>query len=365
MVLKKKIRILMISSSSSLGGGTKHMFMLGKSLNNDFKVYYAIPKNNNFLKYLRSNNHIEIAERALKLNDILNLIKFIKSNSIEIIHAHGKGAGIIARIVKFFINKPLIYTFHGIHLKCHSFFERLIYLIYEYLFGWIDSMKILVSKSEKYYAKSSKIYLGSKSTIINNGVLNRPKKFSLYINDLEEKSSRISKITVITICRLVKQKNIEEIIWIALKMPKLEFILIGDGPLMPEISNLITKLKIENVFLLGQKDNIFKFLYEADIYLSTSFYEGLPISILEAMSVGIPIVASNVIGNCDTIENGKSGFLYDLKNIDMAVNYLQKLANNKKLREEFGDSAYKRQRNIFSKNNMIIQYLDLYKNIVK
>ena len=148
-------------------------------------------------------------------------------------------------------------------------------------------------------------------------------------------------------------------------MPKLEFILIGDGPLMPEISNLITKLKIENVFLLGQKDNIFKFLYEADIYLSTSFYEGLPISILEAMSVGIPIVASNVIGNCDTIENGKSGFLYDLKNIDMAVNYLQKLANNKKLREEFGDSAYKRQRNIFSKNNMIIQYLDLYKNIVK
>ena len=50
------------------------------------------------------------------------------------------------------------------------------------------------------------------------------------------------------------------------------------------------------------------YLYSSDIFLSTSLYEGLPISILEAMSVGLPILASNVVGNRDTIENGKSGF---------------------------------------------------------
>ena len=75
-----------------------------------------------------------------------------KVNSIDIIHAHGKGAGVISRILRILINKPLIYTFHGIHLKCHHWHKRLIYILYEYLTGWIDSYKILVSKSEKNYA---------------------------------------------------------------------------------------------------------------------------------------------------------------------------------------------------------------------
>ena len=48
MTIKKKLSILMISSSSSLGGGTKHMFSLGKNLRNDYKIFYAIPKNNVF-----------------------------------------------------------------------------------------------------------------------------------------------------------------------------------------------------------------------------------------------------------------------------------------------------------------------------
>ena len=52
MLLKNKINIPMISSSSSLGGGTKHMFSLGEKINNDIKVFYALPKNKNFFVYL-------------------------------------------------------------------------------------------------------------------------------------------------------------------------------------------------------------------------------------------------------------------------------------------------------------------------
>ena len=60
MLIKNKINILMISSSSSLGGGTKHMFMLGQNLNREFNVFYGIPKNCNFGNYLDDNFHIEI-----------------------------------------------------------------------------------------------------------------------------------------------------------------------------------------------------------------------------------------------------------------------------------------------------------------
>lgn len=357
-----KINILMVSSSSALGGGTKHMFMLGENLRGNYKIFYAIPKNNNFLKYLNSENHLEISERKIHINDLLNLINFIRFNSIDIIHAHGKGAGAISRIIKIFVNRPLIYTFHGIHLKYHSLQRRIIYIFYEYLFGWIDTKKILVSKSEKEFALQSKIYLGRKSLIINNGVSNQSIKSYSDINLFENQFEDFQKIRVISVCRFVNQKNIIEIIKIAINLPEIEFFLIGDGPLWEEINKLIFDKNIKNVYLLGKKKNIFKYLYSSDIFLTTSIYEGLSISVLEAMSIGLPIVASNVIGNIDTIKNGESGFLYELNDISMATYYLKMLANDRELIRKIGKSAFRRQRNIFSKKLMINNYINLYKN---
>ncbi len=354
--MNNKLKILMISSSSSLGGGTKHMFTLGENINNNFEIFYAMPQNKNFLNYLNSENFIEISERKINLKDIFNLIDFIKLNSIDIIHAHGKGASVLSRIIKLFINKKLIYTFHGIHLQCHSWPKRLIYITYEYLTGWLDSYKILVSKSEKIYAMKSKIKLGKKFMIINNGVEDKP------IKNLKKIS--LETIFVISICRFVEQKNIKEILNIASKLPNLNFTIIGNGPLWDQMNYWIKKNNLDNVRLIGEQKDIFKYLYQSDIYLSTSLYEGLPISILEAMSIGLPIVASNVIGNCDTIQQGVSGFLYQLNDSNTAVSYLVKLAENVDLRRKIGSAAFKRQRKIFSKNSMILNYINLYKNQV-
>lgn len=362
MFSKKKKNILLISSSSILGGGTKHMFTLGENLKSEFNIFYAIPKNKNFSKYLSNENHVEISERKINIRDLINLRKFIKYNSIDLIHAHGKGAGVISRIIVFFFKKPLIYTFHGIHLKCHKWYIRLIYITYEYLFGRIDSCKVLVSNSEKEFALKSNIYLGNKIMIINNGVSNKSLKNYLGTNSINNQVRDFNKIRVISVCRFVNQKNIIEIIEIAINLPEVEFFIIGDGPLWEEIYQLIYYKNIENVNLLGKKKNIFNYLYTSDIYLTTSLYEGLPISVLEAMSIGLPIIASNVVGNIDTIKNGKSGFFYSLNDIEMATYYLKRLAKNRKLIKKIGQSAFQRQRNLFSKDMMISNYIKLYKN---
>ncbi len=361
---KKKINILMISSSSNLGGGTKHMFMLGSNLNRQFKIFYAFPQNNNFIEDLNSEHYIQISERRLSFKDIIKLKKFIKLNSIDIIHSHGKGAGAIGRFVRLLVNKPLIYTFHGIHLKCHNWNSRLIYLIYEFLLGWIDSKKILVSNSEKKYAIKSKIYLGNKSLIVNNGVSNKNIKNFENSNHKNDQIFKFSKITVVTVCRFVDQKNIKEILKIAFQLSNINFYIVGNGPLWKEINYLILKNNLKNVFLPGEKKDIFKYLYSADIYLSTSFYEGLPISILEAMSVGLPIIASDVIGNCDTIVSGQSGYLYKLNDVKDAVLKIKKLSERDDLRKKLGHAAFERQRYLFSKEIMIKKYTNLYRNLL-
>ena len=365
MRIRKKIKILMISSSSELGGGTKHMFLLGQNLSNEFKVYYAIPSNDIFVKYLNEKNHINISERKISLKDLYNIYKFSILHSIDIIHAHGKGAGLIARIVNIFLRRKLIYTFHGIHYKCHNFLRRNLYLLYENILGILDTIKIFVSKSEKEYAMNLNIKIGNNSTIINNGVINRKIKEIIKTSKDLSKIKKNKKINVISVCRLVNQKNIIEIVEIAKILPNINFLILGDGDLYEEIKNIISSRNIRNVFLKGRKKNVFKYLYSADIYLSTSLYEGLPLSIIESMSIGLPIIASNVIGNKDTIENGKSGYLYDLNDINMAAKYINLLANDYSLRENLGNLAFKRQRKLFSFNKMIFSYEKLYFNVFK
>ena len=189
---------------------------------------------------------------------------------------------------------------------------------------------------------------------------------SLYSDDINNqkiKNSFFSKINVISVCRLVKQKNVYEILNIASILPEINFKVIGDGPLFKEIFNFLEKKKIKNLTLLGYKSNLFDYLYKSSIFLSTSLYEGLPNTILEAMSVGLPIVATNVVGNIDTFEHNKSGYFYTLGDIKSAAKFIRKLANNNELRENFGNASFKRQREVFSLNKMKDSYEKFYFDI--
>ena len=351
----------MVSSSSKLGGGPILMFSLGKSLADKFDFFYALPESKNFSKYLNNSNHIFIKERKINFSDLLKIAKFIKKNKIDLIHAHGKGASAISRIIKIFISKPIIYTFHGIHLSCHSFISKIFYLMYEYSTGFLDFSKVFVSRSELKFAMKFRICMGRKSVVIHNGIKNINLKNDNTFNKNTIKNFT-EKIKVISVCRFVEQKNIQEIIQIAEVLPQFQFKILGDGPLYNEIDNSIKIKRLNNVQLLGNCMNVYTHLLNSDIFLSSSLYEGLPLSILEAMSIGLPIVASNVVGNCDAIIHDQSGYLYDLHDINSAVGYLKLLSNDKVDRLKKGKAAFNRQRKNFSINKMKNSYKNLYIN---
>ncbi len=325
---RPKTKILLISASAKTGGGPSHIFLLKKILKDEFDFYLAMPKVGNLSKGFDRRKYLEIAERKIIVQDIMRLVLFSKKNSINIIHAHGKGAGLIARILKIFLNKPLIYTFHGIHTTCLNRLKKYLYILYENLTGWLDDEKVFVSFSEKLQAINLKIFIGKRNRIINNST---KKKIRTQLN-LEKNNHKIGiknkKKNIISICRLVDQKNIFEIFEIAKNLQSYNFIVLGNGYLFDKAKNYIESQRIRNVYLLGNKKDIFKYLYQADLFLSTSLYEGHPISILEAMSIGLPIVASKVTGNVDTIKNNFSGLFYRLGDINEAVNCIKKLMNN-------------------------------------
>ena len=208
MNLFNKKKILMISSSKE-GGGPKHIFILSEQISEYYDLYYASPLFQGSGFYSKD-KFLKISERKVCIDDIYKLIKFIRKNSINIIHAHGKGAGLLARLVKLFVDIPLVLTFHGIHIQCHNYLYRKVYLLYENLFGRIDNHKIFVSQSELSQAKKYKIYIGNNFSIVNNAVQNKKSK-ELIIKNSSIKNPFLnytSKKIIISICRLVRQKNI-------------------------------------------------------------------------------------------------------------------------------------------------------------
>ena len=356
---RSKIKILLISASGK-GGGPSHIFLLKELLKNEFDFFLAMSFSNSKIKIINNKKNLNISERKISFKDIIKLIKFSRKNKIDIIHAHGKGAGLISRIIKLFLHKPLIYTFHGIHTNCLSRLNSFLYIFYENITGWIDNEKVFVSQSERNKATHLKIFIGK-----NNSVINNSSKEMLRIKLDQERNNlnigiKNNKKNIITICRLVDQKNIFEIFKIARKLDIYNFIVLGDGYLLEEAKIYLKNNNIKNVYLLGNKKDVFKYLYKSDLYLSTSLYEGHPISILEAMSIGLPIVASEVTGNIDTIKNKFSGFFYKLGDINQAIYFIEKIMKNNQLKLKISKNSFSTHRKLFTTDKMKNSYKALY-----
>ena len=356
-----KTKILLISSSGKTGGGPSHIFLLKELLKNEFDFYLAMPFLNQKIKNFNKKKYLNISERRISLIEIIRLIKFSRKNSINIIHAHGKGAGLLARIIKIFLHKPLIYTFHGIHTHCLSRLNRYLYIFYENITGWLDDEKVFVSKSEREQTNHHKIYIGKNNCIINNSTKKMSRiKFHEERNNLKIGINN-NKKNIISICRLVDQKNIFEIFNIAEILQIYNFIVLGEGYLFEKAKIYLKNNDIKNVFLFGNQKDIFKYLYESDLFLSTSLYEGHPISILEAMSIGLPIVASKVTGNIDTIKNDFSGFFYRLGDTKQASYLIEKILKNNKLKLQLSSNSFFTHRKLFTTSEMKNSYVSLYK----
>mgnify|MGYP001971822239 FL=1 len=137
----------------------------------------------------------------------------------------------------------------------------------------------------------------------------------------------------------------------------------GDGYLFDKVKIYIKSNNLKNVYLLGNKKDVFRYLYESDLFLSTSLYEGHPISILEAMSIGLPIVASKVTGNTDTIRDYFSGLFYRLGDIKEATYCIEQIMKNRDLKLKISNNSFLTHRELFTVNKIKNEYVSLYQKI--
>ena len=137
--------------------------------------------------------------------------------------------------------------------------------------------------------------------------------------------------------------------------------LVGEGALQSEIKDLVKEKGIEDkVFFNGPTDNVFPLLERADVFVLPSLYEGVPMSLIEAMGTGLPIIATNVGGIPDMLNNSGEALIID-KDEEALVKALNRMTDIS-LREILGQNALERARKDFSVKKMAEEYMKLYKN---
>ena len=248
-------------------------------------------------------NLIEVKNFTRSISPLRDLLaiaeikKIAKQVNPDIIHLHSSKAGVVGRIAFDGKNVPLFYTPHGYSFLMENYkpVKRKMFYAIEALMAKRKCITISCSLGE--HRETMKIT--KRSTYVNNGINTNE------LGKILDKVQRIAHpFTVFTLGRICYQKNPKLFNAVAESLPDIRFLWIGDGELRDE-------LKSPNIEITGwvDREKALSLSMNADVFILTSLWEGLPISLLEAMYMEKLCVVSDVIGNNDVIENGKNGFV--------------------------------------------------------
>ena len=224
----------------------------------------------------------------------------------------------------------------------------------------------------KYFKKIGKLaklifVLNKKSfkyvtTQVNTKVMVMPNFINEnYLNRKTNIAPQIKKIVFVGHIR--KTKGIDELVEAAKTQTEITFLLIG--PLTNDYSNEQTSLLPKNIFLLGTKTpkEITKYLDESDVFVFPSYTEGFSVALLEEMSRGLPVIATNVGANEEMLEN-KGGIIIQEKNEKQLIEGIERI-KNQKLRLEMSDWNYNKVKNEYTIKQVVQKMLNCYIEIIK
>jgi glycosyltransferase involved in cell wall biosynthesis len=357
------IRVLfLIKDMDRIGGAQKHLLTLQESLRNDIDPYIACiaRKNSKLINRLDGVKMFtgmgpESYSIGNVVNSIILLKKIVNQHDIQIIYAYGFEASFIGSLAAYFSRVPFISRRGELaawRKKKHMLAFGLINMI---------ASVIVVNSPQVQFITEKELFSKDKIRLIRNAIKTR----SIPKSDIKKNTKIIGMIA-----NLRRIKNhlqlLASVPEITRRFPNLEVWLIGEGPDRDYIKELIIELKIEkNVQLLGYRDDIESLLPKMDCCVLTSHAEGSPHAILEAMSFGVPVVATSVGGNNDAVVDGHTGFLVKPGDVKELAKKISVIFQDNELAKEMAEASQERVQNLFSMANMVTEHQKLFVEIVR
>ncbi len=373
----RKIRLLYAITKLELGGAQKQLLYTISHLDGDFEIWLATQDKGILLRDALAIPGLKVKLipyliRPISLfNDIkafFILYKLIKNERFDIVHTHSSKAGILGRWAAKLAGTPvIIHTIHGF-----AFYDRQNWLkrkLYVSLERWTAKITTrLIAVSKEIIRKGLKAGIGKKDQYqcIYYGV-EKESFLSERNKNVIKKNLGFSGEIVGTISCFKPQKALNDFLKAAAivqeNLPGSTFLIIGDGYLRPSLESLVDRLNLkEKVVFSGWRKDIPDLLATMEIFVLSSLWEGMPISILEAMAAGLPVVATAVDGVREIVLDKETGFLIAPGDYQSLARAILNLLRDKTLSQKMGRKGQEVfLKGPFDPGKMVKDTINLYK----
>ena len=359
-----KKKLLHIQLLPILSGAQNVMLNILSNLDRDkYEIFVISRSNGPLIEKLKEMKIIHLTVDSLRreiswqdLKPLVDIFRICKKYKFDIVHTHSAKPGFIGRIAARMAGvKKVIHTSHGYPFnKFQPASVQFLYRSLEAFAGLFCDYIVFVNNSDREMAIKKKLISKKKAITIYNGI-------DLSKSCLQQKKS--NRFVIGSSFRFWDQKNPIQTIEIAIKVcrknSKIDFIFLGNGDLLGKCKELVCEASLEKrIVFPGWQTNVLFWLKQFDAFLLFSKWEGLPISILEAMSIGLPIVASDISGNNELVSS-KNGVLVGLNEVDKLVDVLINLPKRKSELVSWGAES----RRFVEKNCSLQKFVSEYKRI--
>ncbi|SDF15436.1 glycosyltransferase [Sporomusa acidovorans] len=294
--------------------------------------------------------------------------ELFKKEKFDMIHAHTETGGLITRIaMSSNSTTKYVFTPHGMSFYKGSSLKS--WMLYYPIEKWIcDKMVAVMAMNQeelevlKKWNKNNERYIHGigfdvnaiQKTIVNKNV----KRAELGIPQ--------ESFLILSIGELNENKNHETIIraLAKIKAPNLYYLICGEGHLKSYLEDICNSYNLSNkIIFAGYRRDISEIVHIADLFAFASYHEGLPVSVMEAMAAGLPIVCSKIRGNIDLLEDGKGGYLCKPGDVDSFAEKLNLLIYKEEQRKKMARTNLENIQK-FSKDVVYVETNQIYREIL-
>jgi len=369
--IKRKINVIHLVEELTIGGLEKILTSI--VLNLDKKKYnvsvWCLREGGFFANKLAKEGidfkilHISTSRNPLS---IYKLYKLLKSRKFDIIHTHAYSAGTIGRMSAFLAGVPVIISHNH---SVYDYYNRRYHFV-EWFLSLITDRVVCVSDIVNRFANETQRINARKLITIHNGI---DSEYTV----LEKRTSVLRKelgipvdhSVICTIAHMEEHKGIKYLLESASLLLQsrndVSFLVVGEGRLKEKLKILCADLKIEeNVVFAGERGDIPEILSLTDIFVLPSLREGLPLTILEAMACGKPVIATNVGGIPEVVKDGVSGILISPKDPESLHSAMNELLGDREKMKKMGHNGKRVCSESFDSKTMIRKIEDLYDSLL-
>lgn len=362
-------KVLFIITGGESGGAQTHLYDLCTNLAGGYEAIAAMGSKGTLWDKLYSRRipvylipslqrEISISKDVQAYSELQSLIKKLQP---DLICTHSSKAGFIGRLTAWTQGIPAVFTAHGwAFAEGVPTYKRFLYRNLERLASRWTQRIICVSNYDFNLALKQGVATAQKMTTIYNGI-------PAIANVVRRNDDPHHKLRLIMVARFSEQKDhplfLQAIKQLGDSWP-FEAYLVGDGPLQKSVRELASQLNIvEKLRFLGDRADVAELLQEADIFVLTSHWEGFPITILEAMRAGLPVIVSDVGGCREAILQSKTGCLIQPGDINHLVECLARLMADQETRLAMGAAGYQHFINNFTVEKMVQETVSVYDDV--